>query len=200
MLAKYAQMAKGDLAFTAGLMTMLMVITIIYAPLVLPLLMPGIHVDVLGMIRSLVISMLIPLAAGLFIKARYEFLAESLSPHIAQASSFSLIAMFVLAIPLAGGDVLGMIGTGAMLTAVLFVGGTLVLGYLLGGPQKETRIVSALGASQRNVSAAMLITVQNFAEPKVLVMVMTGALVMMVINIFVAGEFGKRAGSVTASP
>ncbi len=199
MLAKYAQMAKGDLAFTAGVMVMLMVVTIIYAPLVLPLLMPEVHVDVLGMLKSLVLTMLLPLAAGLFIKARYESLAESLSPHMSQASSFSLIAMFVLAIPLAGGDVLGMIGTGAILTALLFVVSALALGYFLGGPKKGTRIVTALGTSQRNVSAALLITVQNFAEPKVLVMVMTGALVMMIVNVLVAGEFGKRSESVAAN-
>ena len=199
MLAKYAQMAKGDLAYTVGLMVMLMVVTIIYAPLVLPLLMPGVHVDVLGMIKSLVLTMLVPLAAGLFVKARYESLAESLSPHMSQASSFSMIAMFVVAIPLVGGDILGMIGTGAILAALLFVVGLIALGYLLGGPQKGTRIVTALGTSQRNVPAALLITVQNFAEPKVLVMVMTGALVMMVVNILVAGEFGKRSESAAAS-
>jgi BASS family bile acid:Na+ symporter len=193
MLAKYAQMAKGDLAFTLGLMVLLMVVTIIYAPLVLPLLMPGVHVDVWGIIKSLVLTMLLPLAAGLFAKARYESLAKSLSPHMTQASSFTMMAQLALAIPLAGGDLLGVIGTGAILAALLFVASTMALGYLLGGPEKGTRVVTALGTGQRNVSAAMLITVQNFAEPKVLIMVMTGALIMMVISTLVAGEFGKRA-------
>jgi BASS family bile acid:Na+ symporter len=109
-----------------------------------------------------------------------------------QASSFTLMAQLVLAIPLAGGDLLGVIGTGAILAALLFITGNLVLGYLLGGPGGDTRVVVDLGTAQRNVSAAMLIVVQNFAEPKVLLMVLTGALLMMVINSIVAGEFGKR--------
>lgn len=85
MLAKYAEIAKGDQAFTLGLLVLLMVITIIYAPLVLPLIMPEVRVDVWGMVRSLVTTMLLPLAAGLFVKARYESLAETLAPHMSHA-------------------------------------------------------------------------------------------------------------------
>ena len=199
MLAKYAQIAKGDLAFTLGLMVLLMVVTIIFAPIVLPLLIPGVHVDVWGIIKSLVLTMLLPLAAGLFAKARYESLAKSLSPHMTQASSFTMMAQLALAIPLAGGDLLGVIGTGAILAALLFVAGTMALGYLLGGPEKGTRVVTGLGTAQRNVSAAMLIAVQNFSDPKVLIMVMTGALLMMVVNMLAAGEFGKRSGAAAGS-
>ncbi|HIE25145.1 MAG TPA: bile acid:sodium symporter family protein [Anaerolineales bacterium] len=199
MLAKYAEMAKGDSAFTLGLMILLMVVTIIYAPIVLPLLIPGVHVDVWGMVKSLMITMLLPLGAGLFIKARYESLAETLSPHMAQASSFTLIAQLVLAIPLASGDLMKMLGTGAIITLLLFIVGTMAIGYLLGGPKKETRIVTALGTGQRNVSAALLIAVQNFVDPKVLLMVMTGALVMMVINMLTASEFGKHAKVASSS-
>ena len=174
-------------------MVLLMVVTIIYAPLVLPLLMPGVEVDVPSMIKSLVYTMLLPLAAGLFVKARYESLAETLLPHMAYASSFALMAQIVLALPLAGGDLIGMIGTGAIVTSIIFIFGAMALGYLFGGPEKTTRVVAGLGASQRNVSAALLIAAQNFSDPKVILMVMTAALLMMVINVAVAGEAGKRA-------
>src|SRR6516162_152893 len=36
-----AQLAKGNLAFAAGLMVLLMVVTVGYLPLVLPILLPG---------------------------------------------------------------------------------------------------------------------------------------------------------------
>jgi hypothetical protein len=38
----------------------------------------------------------------------------------------------------------------------------------------------------------MLITVQNSAEPQVLLMVLTGAMLMLIGNSLVAGELGKR--------
>ncbi len=192
MLAKFAELAKGDLAFTLGLMVLLMVVTIIYAPLVLPLLMPDVQVDVWGMIRSLVLTMLLPLAAGLFIKARYESLAESLSPHMSQASSLTLMMQLALGLFLTVGDLLGVIGTGAILAALLFLAGNMVFGWLLGGPGRDTRVVVTVGTAQRNVSAAMLIVVQNFSEPQVLLMVLTAAAVMLVGSTLVAGEFGKR--------
>ena len=193
LLAKFAELAKGDLAFTLGLMVLLMVVTIIYAPLVLPLLMPDVQIDVWGMIRSLVLTMLLPLAAGLFIKARYESLAESLSPYMSQASSLTLMMQLVLGLFLTVGDLLGVIGTGAILAALLFLAGNMVFGWLLGGPGRDTRVVVTVGTAQRNVSAAMLIVVQNFSEPQVLLMVLTAAAVMLVGSTLVAGELGKRS-------
>ena len=191
-IPKYVEMAKGDRAFGVGLMALLMVLTILYAPLVLPLLLPDVQVDTWSMLKSLITTMLIPLAVGLLVKARYESLAESLAPYMSQASSLTLMMQVVLGLLLAAGDLLGIIGTGAILAALLFAAGNLVFGWLLGGPGRDTRVVVSLGTAQRNVSAAMLIVVQNFAEPKVLLMVLTGAILMLVINSLVAGELGKR--------
>ena len=42
-LPKLAQLAKGNLAFAVGLMVLLMVITVGYLPLVLPVFLPGVH-------------------------------------------------------------------------------------------------------------------------------------------------------------
>src|SRR5512132_1060071 len=60
-LPKLAELAKGNLAFSVGAMVLLMVVTIGYLPLVMPLLLPGVTVDPWG---SLVLLMLLPLAAG----------------------------------------------------------------------------------------------------------------------------------------
>ena len=40
-LPKLVQVAKGDAAFSVGMMTLLMVVTVAYLPLVLPILLPG---------------------------------------------------------------------------------------------------------------------------------------------------------------
>jgi predicted Na+-dependent transporter len=71
-LPKLVQVAKGNVPFSVGLMVLLMIITIIYMPIVMPLLLPGVTVDPLAIASSLVVMMLIPLAVGLFFKARYE--------------------------------------------------------------------------------------------------------------------------------
>ena len=59
----------------------LMVVTVGYLPVVLPLLLPGVTVDPWKIARSLVLLMLLPLAAGLALKARYEELGQSSEAH-----------------------------------------------------------------------------------------------------------------------
>ena len=70
-LPKLVEVAKGNIAFSVGLMVLLMVVTIIYLPLVLPLLLSGVQVNPWDIAQSLIVMMLIPLAIGLFINARY---------------------------------------------------------------------------------------------------------------------------------
>src|SRR5215208_4680511 len=52
-LPKLASVARGSLAFAVGLMVLLMVLTVAYMPLVLPLLLKGVSVDPSKIARSL---------------------------------------------------------------------------------------------------------------------------------------------------
>ena len=49
-----AQIAKGNLAFAVALMVLLMVVTVGYLPLVLPILLPGVCVNPMQIARSLI--------------------------------------------------------------------------------------------------------------------------------------------------
>jgi len=192
-LPKLAQAAKADVAFSVGLMVLLMVVTVVYVPVVLPLLLPGVSVNPADIARSLIILMLIPLGIGLVAKARYEEIAAAWQPHMAQASSLSLLAVFVLMLVLNFETMVGVIGSGAIIAAVLLIGISLAMGYLL-GPTAVTRPVMGLGTAQRNIAAAMVVATGNFSDdPNVLTMILVGALLMLVILMPIAGEVGKRA-------
>ena len=52
-LPKLAELAKGNLAFAVGAMVLLMVVTVGFLPVVLPLLIPGVAVDPWKIARSL---------------------------------------------------------------------------------------------------------------------------------------------------
>ena len=52
-LPKLAELAKGNLAFAVGAMVLLMVVTVAYLPIVLPLLLPGTTVHPWNIARSL---------------------------------------------------------------------------------------------------------------------------------------------------
>ena len=180
-LPKLAELAKGNLAFAVGAMVLLMVVTVGYLPIVLPLLLPGITVDPWNIARSLVLLMLLPLAAGLALKMRYEDLARRVKPVLDLISNISLI-LLVLLITAANIDkVLQVFGTRGILAGLLFIALGFGIGWLLGGSDGDTRRVMALGTSQRNIAAALVVASQSFSDPKVVVIVIVVAIVGLII-------------------
>ena len=59
-IPKLVQGAKGDVAYAVGLMFLIMVVTIFYLPLILPVLLPGVEVNPWDIAKSLIVTMLIP--------------------------------------------------------------------------------------------------------------------------------------------
>lgn len=192
-LPKLVQVAKGNAAFSVGLMTLLMVVTVIYLPIMLPILLPGASVSPWDIAKSLIFSMLLPLGIGLFVKARYEETAASLQPTMSQISSLAIVLMLVTILVLQFSTIIGTIGTGGILAALIFLVGALAIGLLLGGGDPGTRPVMGLGTAQRNLAAAMLVAAQNFSkDPNVLVMVMLIGILGLILLGVVSGELGKR--------
>jgi predicted Na+-dependent transporter len=193
-LPKLVQLAKGDMAFTAGLMVLLMVITIAYLPIFLPFVLTGVQVHPLEIARSLIVLMLIPLAFALFIRARYEEVAKSLIPTMTMAANLSLAAMFIGYFVGYFDVTYGVLGTGGILISILLVVGAVIIGYLLGGTDKNNKKVLALGTGQRNLAAAFAIASSNFAaNPEVLIEIMDVAVIGFILLMFIAGELGRRS-------
>jgi len=180
-LPKLAELAKGNLAFAVGAMVLLMVVTVGYLPIVLPLLLPGVTVDPWNIARSLALLMLLPLAAGLALKARYEDLARRVKPVLDLISNISLILLVFLITAANNDKVLQVFGTRGILAGLLFIALGFGIGWLLGGPDGDTRRVLALGTGQRNIAAALVVASQSFSDPKVIVMVIVVAIVGLVI-------------------
>ena len=192
-LPKLVQIAKGNTAFSVGLMTLLMVVTVAYLPIVMPLLLPGAEVNAWDIAKSLIGSMLLPLGIGLFIKARYSDEADSLQPTMSQVSSLAIVVMMVTVIFLEFTTIIDTLGTGGIAAAVIFVVGALVIGLLMGGSSPAMRSVMGLGTAQRNLSAALLVATQNFSDkPNVLIMVMLVAILGLILLGWGAAEMGKR--------
>ena len=95
-LLKLADLAKGDMPFAVGLMVVLMVITVGYMPIVLPLLLEGVSVNPANIARSLILLMLIPLAVGLALRAWHPPAAGRVRAFVAPVSSISMIFVVVL--------------------------------------------------------------------------------------------------------
>src|SRR5438034_5263654 len=174
-LPKLAQVVSGNLAFAVGLMVLLMVITLGYLPLVLPLLLPGVSVNPAKIARSLFLLMLLPLAGALVVRARFAEVAARTKPVLDRLSNLSLILLVLLITVANVNNVLAVFGTRGILAGLLFIAIGFVLGWFLGGPDINTRRVLALGTAQRNIAAALVVGSQSFSDPKVVVMVVVVA-------------------------
>lgn len=195
VLPKLAQLCRADVPWSVGLMVLLMVVTVAYIPLVLVPLVQGVEVSAWDIARPLVFGMLLPLLVALAVRARYDAAAR-LAPPLNQVATTALALGVVLVLVVQLPTLMDAFGTGAFVANLLFIVVTLGAGWLLGGSVRDTRLVSALGTSQRNISAALLIAGTSFLDqPLVLVMVMVGGVMAMAILLPLAAELGKRGAA-----
>src|SRR5262249_3822041 len=192
-----ARICKGNLAFAVGLMVLLMVVTVAYMPLVLPLLLEGVSVDPLKIARSLVFLMLVPLAIGLVVKARLSGAAAKMQSLLNKLSTLSLALLITLLLITNMQNVLNLFGTRGILASILFIVVGSSLGWILGGPGSDTKNVLSLGTAQRNIAASLVVGGQNFSDPRVVVMVVVVALVGLLILMFLARFLAKLSGPVS---
>lgn len=192
-LPKLVQGAKGNVAFGVGLMVLLMVVTIIYLPLVLPLLLPGVSVNPWDIAKSLIVLMLIPLAMGLLIKTHWSEDAAHWQPLMNKVSSIAMLLLLVTGLGLNVSNIISLIGSLGILALLLFIAGSLLIGFLLGGRDPGVRSVMGLGTAQRNVSAAILVSAQNFAGTPTLSFVLVAAILLLLILLPTARRMGGRS-------
>ena len=197
-LPKLVQGAKGNIAFGVGLMTLLMVVTIFYLPIVLPLLVPDASISGWDIAKSLIVLMLIPLAIGLLLRSHSADVAAHWGPLMNKVSSISVLVLLVVALGLNVSNILNLIGSNGLLAMLLFIVASLIIGLLLGGRDPGTRSALGLGTAQRNVSAAILVSAQNFSGSDTLPFVLVAAILLLLVLLPTAKLLSRRTD--TAKP
>jgi bile acid:Na+ symporter, BASS family len=191
-LPKLVEVARGSLAFGVGLMVLLLVVTIVYLPLVLPKLVPGATVEPWKIAKSLLVLMLLPLVLGLVLKARHGSVAERVKPLLERLSNIALLILVVLITVLDFDKLVAVFGTHGILASLLFGPLCIGIGWVLGGPANDIRRVMSLGTAQRNIGAA-LVAGTTLNDPKAPVMVIVVAIIVFIILLPFARALGKRS-------
>jgi len=186
-LIKLTQTAKQDVALGAAVMMLLMVVTVVYTPIVLPLVLSGISVDAWGIAKSLLLQLFLPIVVGMMIVQLLPDFARKVQPWVGWLGN---IAMYVLVCATLIGyfpNMIAIVGTGAILVGLLFVAAAFGIGYLAGAGKDHLQDVGGLGTAQRNTAAGMIIAVQNFGSyPDVLVMLTLANTLGIVMLLFIA--------------
>ncbi|HWQ90740.1 MAG TPA: bile acid:sodium symporter [Clostridia bacterium] len=169
-LIKLTEHADHDIGLSATLLVLLLPATVLYMPLVVPLVVPNATVDAWSIAMPLLLTMLLPLGIGLLVRERSPAWAEVLQPFMGRTSSIALLVLMATTCVANLRGILNILGTGAIIGAFL-------IGYALGGHDRETRGVLGLATGQRNIAAATVVANQGFGDPGILVMVVTSSLV-----------------------
>jgi predicted Na+-dependent transporter len=186
-LPKVVESAQGDLALAAALMSLLTAGTILFLPFALPLMIPGLQTDPWSIARPLVLLILLPLVVGMLMKSTAGTYAVRIAPLIAKFGNAALLLLFVLLIVLNIRALFGVIGSGAILAALLYFAVLFIVGWLPGGANPKERGVLGLATCARNFGAALVPAASSFTDPKVTIMVIVCAIICLIISFLAAG-------------
>ena len=137
-LPKLAEVSRGSLAYSVALMVLLMVGTIVFMPLALPFIIPGLEADPWSIAKPLLILMVVPLAIGFAIAVTGASWVGRLLRLVQGVSNLAFVLLLVLLIGLNLKAMAGTFGSFAIGTYAVYVLGMVGAGYLLGGSDRTT--------------------------------------------------------------
>ncbi|WP_122089956.1 bile acid:sodium symporter family protein [Halalkalicoccus subterraneus] len=190
---KFAEISKSDIEFASGLMAVLGIVSVVTIPVSLGLFLPGnVTVDPLAIGWMIFVVQLLPLLVGIGLDFYSASAKRWLYPPIQRLSDLSFLFLIVLLVVVYIDEMLTLVGTGTLFISVVIVGASLLLGYVLGGPKRNTREVLATTTAARNAAIALFIATTSFSDPDVLMVVIAFSFVGVVLSGLLAGMWKYR--------
>ena len=191
LLIKLTQTAEHEIALGAAVMMLLMVVTVGFMPVVLPMILSGISVDAGAVARSLLLQLLLPIGVGMLAAQFMPTLAKKAQPWVGGLGNVALYALIVVTLVGYYPNLFNIIGTGAFMVGLAFVAAAFGLGYLAGAGKDHLEDIGGLGTAQRNTAAGVIIAVENFKDPNVFVMLTLANMLGIVMLLFIAKALSR---------
>jgi len=201
ILPKKESKAGGYTPFGLGLMAVFALLAIVAVPA---------SVELLGLFlgrqlepawptiaRAVLMSTLLPLAAGMIVRAALPTFADRLE-KVATLLGKVLLPLGALAL-VAGAlpEMWALIGNGNVLAIVIFTVAGLVIGHVLGGPNPDHSVVLALSTACRHPAIALSLAAANFPDQRFGATILLYLLVSGVVGIpYLAWHERQTAGAV----
>ncbi|MDD1707498.1 MAG: hypothetical protein LUO81_04805, partial [Methanoregulaceae archaeon] len=162
------------------LVAVLELVTIVYLPLVMPLIPPGYDIQPVISALYLVLLFLVPLGTALYIRSRDEAAAVRWAPRLEKISWVAFAVVVITLLALFTTAFLQVPGSMVLLAAILLVVISFIIGYGAGGADSVVREAFAQSTTQRNSVAALIITVVVLADAEVMATVLITGLIALV--------------------
>jgi BASS family bile acid:Na+ symporter len=192
-LPSLLEKARGDVKTGISLMAVLTVGTILYMPLVLPLLIPGLQADAWSIARPLLLLILAPLLAGMLMLRFAQGFTQKIAPIIARIGNVALGILFIQLLVTNANALLKVFGTGAVLVAFLFVILLFITSWAICRVMPRHRAELSLATAGRNFGAAFVPAANCFQDPDASTMLIVSAIAGLVTCFAAARWLAKRA-------
>jgi BASS family bile acid:Na+ symporter len=189
--------ARGDLGYAASYMLLAAVGTVVYMPIMVPLVAKGATVSAWGIAKPLVVLVLAPMGIGMATFRASPALASRLQPPVKAITTVGTITMLVLLMVLYGEGFLGSAGSYATATLTGFLIVMTAASYALGlGLSPDQKSVLSLGVCTRNAGAALaaLYAVPDL-DPRAVIGAALVVPLMVIISVLAARWFAGRSGA-----
>ncbi|MCK5318398.1 MAG: bile acid:sodium symporter [Anaerolineales bacterium] len=187
MAPPFVGMARGNVAYAVGLMTIVALLSVPLTPLILDFALPksteGVALDPMQIIKTLLIAQLIPISVGMTIRQVSPKWAERLLKFVPKIGQIGLIIGVGLLLAKDTRQILS-IGILPHLVMALMVIGSLFIGdWMLIGETDDNRRSLAVSTAIRNVPLAFLIAGENFPDTVVAPVTLLFGVFTMVLSI-----------------
>jgi bile acid:Na+ symporter, BASS family len=181
LLPKLAETGGADVGSATALMVLLMAGTVLVMPLALPVFVKGLQVNSLRIAAPLVVLMLAPLLLAMAVQRLAPQTGPRLLPAVARISSIGFIAVVALICGTNLSALAGVLGSGAIGAAILFVVLLFAGAWAVAEPSLVERRLLGTATAGRNIGAALVTAGASAAEPKAATMLIVTGVVGLVL-------------------
>ena len=200
MVSLLARRARSDMDFTAALIPLAMVATVVLLPLLAPWLMKGLTLNAWSLAKPLLLLVLLPLVVCAALKVYASPVADKLFPVVKRLAGISTLLCLGFIVVFHFQDFVRTLGSYAIGAEVLFLLAIALVSYRIGfGLKQGQRGAMAMAMATRN-AAPMLAVFTAFPDqdPRMLVMFLLSGPAPAIVAFPLAAFFASRAGKAEA--
>jgi len=187
MAPPFVGMAKGDLAYSVGLMTIVALLSVPLTPLIISLALPksegGVVVDPLQIIQTLLTVQLIPIIAGMVCRQVKPALAEKLLGFVPRIGQIGLLVGVGLLLAAQFKQIISIEFVAYLVMPLLVVAMLFAGDWMMIGQKSGLRRSLAVSTAIRNIPLAFLIANASFPGSAVAPVTLVFSVFTMVFSI-----------------
>jgi len=186
--------AHGDIDFAGGFIPIASIGTVIFLPLLAPVMIKGISIDPIALAKPLIMTVLIPLVFGAILKTYAEKVADKIFKPVKLIGNLATLTTIVMALLVYSKMMISTAGSFAMLSITIFTVVMAFLTYRFGfGFKQAERSIMSLGMGTRNIAAVLMgVMVIPDRDPRSVAMVIIWTLWTIILAFIFSPLYSKK--------